>query len=348
MLVSTPDLFRPILHQMDVQTATADETVKERLLRDITLWQSDGLISGDTAATLRERYGLSRFGLGEVLRYLGIVGLIFLICGILGLVGALAASPIFASVLLLGLGWGFGAAGVVFSHDRLGRYRWSSKITLTIGVFLVSAGLIVLLHTARVPDARLVFVAGWLMLPILIFLAYRYGVTFLLVLGLIGFFHWIGSWTSMWGSSTYVFDVQDPRLMAIASAAVVGVGIWHEQALADRTGRFFVAYESLGLVYLNMSLLILSIEGGYHDAVWIAVMTLVAIGQIVLGARLRNRLILGFGVTFIFIDGFTRFYERFWDSWTKAAFFLGLGLITFGVGAACEFLLRARRNEVSR
>jgi hypothetical protein len=325
----------------DAATASA----REQLLRDIAVWQIDGLIAPATAATLRERYGLSRFGLGEVLRYLGLVGLIFVICGILGLIGAIAGSPLFGAVLLMAVGAAFGAAGIVYAHDRLGRYRWSSRIALTLGVVLVSGAMAVLLSAFKIEGAPLVFIGGWLVLPGLVYLAYRFNITFLLVLALIEFFHWVGSWTSMWGRGTYVFDVQDPRVMALVAAGVVGVGIWHEQMLADRTGRFFAAYESLGLVYLNLSLLILTIDGGPG---WIALFTLVVIAQIVLGARLRNSLILGFGVTFAFIDGFTRFYERFWDSWEKAVFFLAIGLLTFAAGAACEFVLRSNRPGAVR
>src|SRR5437773_12280571 len=105
-----------------------DGTVKERLLRDISIWQADGLISAATAATLRERYGLSRFGLGQVMRYVGIAGLFFLICGVLGLIAAIAASPWFGAVLLVLVGGGCVAAGIRLARDPLGRYRWSSGV----------------------------------------------------------------------------------------------------------------------------------------------------------------------------------------------------------------------------
>src|SRR5262249_31778655 len=144
---------------------SADESLRERLLRDIALWQADGLISPQTAATLRDRDGLSRFGLGPVLRYLGIAGLIFIVCGILGLIGAIAASPILGSVLLMAVGAGFGAAGIVYSRDRLGRYRWSSKMALTLAVILVSAAIAMLLFSFGVDGPRLVFIGGCVGLP---------------------------------------------------------------------------------------------------------------------------------------------------------------------------------------
>ncbi|HEV3141940.1 MAG TPA: hypothetical protein VGY57_15550, partial [Vicinamibacterales bacterium] len=288
-----------------------DESVKERLLRDIAIWQADGLISPAAAATLRERSNLSRFGLAQVMRYLGVAGLIFVILGLLGLVAAIAGSPVFGGALLLIVGGGFVAAGIALARDRLGRYLWSSKVSLTLGVLAVSGAVAMLLAAAGIEGSKLVFAGGWIVLPVLLVLAYRFRITFLLVIALVEFFHWIGSWSTMWGRSTYVFEVQDPQVMAAAAIVVTGIGVWHEQDLAERTGRFFVAYESLGLVYLNLSLLILTIDSRTWAANWIAAFTAAAIGQIVLGARLRNRLMVGFGVTFLFIDGFTRFYEQF-------------------------------------
>jgi len=320
------------------------ENVRDRLLRDIAVWQSDGLITAATAATLRERYSLSRFGIGQLMRYLGIAGLIFVVCGIFGLIAAAAESPTVGGVLLLAVGGGFVAAGVSLSRDRLGRYRWSSKMVLTLGVLAASGAVAMLLYAGGLRESTIVFTGGWLVIPVFIALAYRFRITFLLVLGLIEFFHWVGSWTTMWGRSTYVFEVRDAQLMAAAAIGVIAIGVWHEQELADRTGRFFAAYESLGLVYLNMSLLILSIESRESAAGWIATLTVIATAQVLLGARLRNPLMIGFGVTFLFIDGFTRFYEHFWRAWEKSAFFLSLGLLTFGAGAACEFFLRGREE----
>jgi len=320
------------------------ENVRQRLLRDIAVWQSDGLIPPATAAALRERYGLARFGLGQVMRYLGIAGLVFVICGFLGAVAAISESPVFGGALLLAVGAGFVAAGVYLSRDRLGRYPWSSKVVLTLGVIAATGAVAILLYAAGVGESRIIFAGGWLVIPLFVALAYRFRITFLLVLGLIEFFHWVGSWTAMWGHSTYVFEVRDAQLMAAAAIGVIGIGVWHEQALEERTGRFFVAYESLGLVYLNMSLLILSIDSRDYAAGWIATLTAFAAGQVLLGARLRNSLMLGFGVTFLFIDGFTRFYEHFWNAWEKSVFFLTLGLLTFAAGAMCELAVRRGRD----
>jgi len=54
-----------------------------------------------------------------------------------------------------------------------------------------------------------VVVTGVLALPAFVFLAYRFGNIFVLVLALLGFFHWVGSWAAMFGRSTYGVLVED-------------------------------------------------------------------------------------------------------------------------------------------
>jgi hypothetical protein len=180
-------------------------------------------------------------------------------------------------------------------------------------------------------------------------LAYLTRNLFLLILGLLGLFHWLGSWTGMFGHASYAFDVQDPRLMSLASLGVIGVGLVHEHHLQVRAPRFHEAYQVVGLLYLNVSLLILSIDGWHLDRLlpWVAVFTAATLLQIVAGARLHSPRFLGFGVTFLFIDLFTRFHEHFWDRLGKGLFFLVGGCGLFIAGAVAEQILRRSVRSAS-
>lgn len=51
-------------------------------------------------------------------------------------------------------------------------------------------------------------IVGLTSLPVAFALAYRFENGFLLVLAILGVFHWLGSWHSMIGRSTYAFDIQ--------------------------------------------------------------------------------------------------------------------------------------------
>jgi len=300
------------------------------------------LIPKETHDLLRERYAVAGFDLGQTIKTIGIAGGLFAFFGLLGLVGALSRSLIFAALLLAAVGCALMAAGLRLAADKLDRYATSSKSLLLLGAVAAGFGVGIGVYEMGVRD-QTVFLTGAIELIPLFYLAYRYSNQFLLVISLIGFFHWVGSWTSMFGRSGYEVDVQDPRLMALIAVGAVVVGVYHERNLRRQTGRFFQAYETLGLIYLNLSLLILSIEHhwrGPEEATWALVLFAAAIAQIVAGARLHNSLITGFGVTAFAVNLFTRYYETFWDRMSMGVFFLAGGLGLFLAGFACEVVLR--------
>jgi hypothetical protein len=106
----------------------------------------------------------------------------------------------------------------------------------------------------------------------------------------------------------------------------------------------FLAYQAVGLTYLNLSLLILTIDG--HDGsalTWICLWALCGVGQIVAGARLHSALFTAFGVVAIAVNMYTRYYETFWDSVDSGLFFLAGGALMFGAGFAAERGMRTRQ-----
>jgi uncharacterized membrane protein len=316
--------------------------VKERLGSDIALWQADGLISAGTCRLLRDRYQEPGFGLTSVVRHLSTAGGLLAAFGLLGLIGLLMRSGVllalFAAPLSAGLLW----AGLRLSADHRGRYQHSSKVVLALGVIACAGAAGVLAQACGADEGATILWSGLLVMPVTLVLAYRFQNIFLLVLGLIGFFHWVGSWNRMWGRSTYVFSVEDPRLMAGVALAVIGVGVLHEQLWRERTRRFYLAYQTLGLIYLNLSLLILSIYPRSGEFTYTALLTAAGLAQVVAGARLKNGLFLGMGVTTLAVDLFTRFHEQFWDQLDKGLYFLLGGGILFGFGAGFELLARRR------
>jgi hypothetical protein len=96
---------------------------------------------------------------------------------------------------------------------------------------------------------------------------------------------------------------------------------------------------AVGLLYLNLSLLILGIEGAAQGA-WIGVWFAAGIAQLAAGAAMKSAVPIGFGVTALAVNLFTRYYEHFWDRLAKGLFFLLGGVLLFGLGFACERLAR--------
>lgn len=336
----------------------ASQKVRERLAHDIGTWLTDGLISAETHALLRERYEVARFGLGQAIKYLGIAGGGLAVVGILGLIAALSESQGVVAFLLLAFGIALTWFGIRIANDRLGRYEMSSKVVMLLGVVAAISGLCVALDALGVKSEKYVILVGMIVIPSIGFLAYRFRNMLLMNLGLLLFFHWVGSWTAMFGRSTYAMNIQDPRWMSLAALSAIVCGIYHERILQRRTGRFFQAYQVWGLIYLNVSLLILSIEAraDSFDALgnptfalvilmWPLIWGCVAITQIFVGARLHNALFTAFGVTALILNMYTRYFEYFWDKTHQGVFFLVGGLVLVAMGIAAELAMKRPRRS---
>lgn len=315
--------------------------VKERLAQDVGQWVADGLIDAKAADLLHERWSQPSLGLSQIIKYIGYSGGLLAFFGLLGLVGAMSSSAGVAAVELTGAGGGMLWWGVQLALDVRGRYAQSSKMVLALGFVTFALGCGVLASALGMNKTTSVFASGLLALPVAFGLAYRFRNTFLLILGLLGFYHWVGSWSSMLGRSTYTLEVQDPYLMMGAASLGAALGAAHRRLFPHAPPSFAHGWEAVGLTYLNLSLLILSIGWHHHlAALWVFAWAVVGIAQIVAGARLHDGVFTGFGVTAIIINLYTRYFEKFWDQTDAGLFFFVGGVGLFGTGFAIEWWAR--------
>lgn len=157
---------------------------------------------------------------------------------------------------------------------------------------------------------------------------------------------WLGAETgylSGWGS--YYFGMNYPLRFVLLGSILTGVSLLHY------TPRFRILQKttlSIGLLYLFMSLWILSIFGNYGDVGewfkvkqielfhWSLLFGLVAIGSIAHGLKYDNTITRGFGLVFLFINLYTRFFELFWKPLHMAIFFAILGISLWFLGSKAE------------
>ena len=159
---------------------------------------------------------------------------------------------------------------------------------------------------------------------------------------------WFGSETgyvSGWGA--YYLGMNYPLRFVLFGLLLIlgGEGafkIWRKR------NDFLRPTRAVGLLYFFISLWILSIVGNYGDREaweqvkqielfhWSLLFAGAAIASIWHGVRWDDGMTRGFGLTFIFINLYTRFFEYFWSGTHKALFFALLAVSFWYLGTKAE------------
>jgi hypothetical protein len=115
--------------------------------------------------------------------------------------------------------------------------------------------------------------------------------------------------------------------------------------------KFGIFYETsyiCGMVYLFVSLWLLSVFGNFGtieewavvkqiSLFYWAIISAVACGiSILVGLKFRDDIAREFGITFLFLNLYTRYFEYFWDTWHKALFFCVLAASFWVIGRRAE------------
>jgi hypothetical protein len=158
---------------------------------------------------------------------------------------------------------------------------------------------------------------------------------------------WFGTETgyvSGWGA--YWLGMNYPIRFVLFGLAVLGFSFVLKNS--PRFADFFTVTYVMGLLYLFIALWILSIFGNYGDMTkwykagmfelfyWSLLFAAAALITIFLGLKYDDTLARGFGITFLFINLYTKYFEYFWNHLHKAIFFGILGISFWYLGSRAE------------
>ncbi len=158
---------------------------------------------------------------------------------------------------------------------------------------------------------------------------------------------WFGTETgyiSGWGA--YYLGMNYPLRFVIFGLALTALSFAFSQFKALKP--FQKSTYTLGLLYLFIALWILSIFGNHGDLYewgqikqislfgWGLTFGLFALIAIAYGLRYDDYTSRSFGITFLFINLYTKFFEYFWDTTHKAIFFLILAVTFWLIGKNAE------------
>jgi hypothetical protein len=178
------------------------------------------------------------------------------------------------------------------------------------------------------------------------------------VFGLLSLGAWMGTETGyVSGHGMYFLGMNYPLRFVFFGAVLAAVGIGGQHFPASNSTRSILGERLLlmspqtkviGLLNLFVALWIMSIFGNYGEIShwqrvkqyellhWSVVFGGVAIAAVWYGLRHDDGVLRGFGLTFLFINLYTRFFEYIWDSIHKAAFFAVLAISFWYLGSKAE------------
>lgn len=327
------------------------KAVAEKLATQVAEWGHQGLISDAVQQVLLARYSVDQT-LGRVLlRWLGFIAVLLLISSILSFIGSLIGEAgIYLSLPLLGgfayLLW---TRGTAMSVDPAQRYATSGAVLVTFSLFVGFAALAVLIQILDIDYSR--FTVPVMMLTVsaaAFYTAYRYGLRWPLLIGILLVFHAFGHMHRYGGGGSYFMGIADERISLAVALVALFFGLWHERVLErneNRLNGFGHLYIIFGLLYVNLSLWFLSIGWGGADPVFASLFAAAGIGQLVAGGRLHDGRFTGFAIVFLSINFYTLMFEGFWDEVSKGTFFLLAGGAALALGIVFEHRARKLKLE---
>lgn len=312
------------------------------------------LINGDTYAELLELYPVSRWDYSSLGRWFLIFGSIAFAAGLY-----ILGSEIFEFTMKkLAIGLGALIVGCFFMGWRLrsSNLTWTKRSiellgSLTIVGLTFTLGVIYSTGSGNWP--ALLLIDMLILLPVAYFLRN----VLMLILCVIIFFTWFGGVTgyaSGWGM--YWFGMNYPMRFLLAGLAMIGMSLVHrnaEQNTLRAYDGFFKVWLSAGVFFSEMALWLMSLFGNFgsifehylesanelllFNALW----TGFNVAILNLGSRFGLRMLRGYAVTFLIIQGYTLY---FW----QVARHVGPVFSTFLAGAVTLWLvihLESRRRS---
>ncbi|MCL2523671.1 MAG: DUF2157 domain-containing protein [Betaproteobacteria bacterium] len=320
----------------------------------IDQWVAEQTIPPETAEHLRQSFSIRPFDWKKLAKYCFWISLISLIIAI----GSVLADRVLFALLkkfldmsdamrsLALAAW----AALVFYLGLARRRKKPNRVFSTEAIFFIGvlfcAGSIVSLGQAIDTGSGHFSLLFLLATVVYGLLAVALSSKLIWVFSILSLGSWFGAETgyaSGWGA--YYLGMNFPLRFVLFGAVLTAAsfGFSHIRQLQALRQPTYV----LGLLYLFIALWILSIFGNYGDSEWFdtrqiellhwgLLFALVAIAAIVYGLKYDDYTSRAFGITFLFINLYTKYFEFFWDATHKAVFFLILAVSFWLIGSHAE------------
>ena len=303
-------------------------------------WRSEGLITPDQAAELDGSIVVAAFDYKKLAKWAFAAACLCFAAAFVSLFASDLVVAFLAVLAQLPLGRLLLASALsaaayrqaIRQARRQPLRRFRNEALMTLAVFLTAwavAELGLLLDTGSGHYSLLLLLACVIYLGVGWYA--KSGTVWLFALFALG--GWFGAETAYWMGGYYL-GMSQPLRFVLFGGVLTAAALRLQGKPEFRP--FFTVTLIMGLLYLLVALWILSIwgnggsyyrSGGHLELFcWSVLFAAAACGAIWLGLKRDVKLLRGFGLTFLFINLYTRFFEYFWGSMSKAIFFGLVGL----------------------
>lgn len=316
-------------------------------------WQEENLLSTEDVSRLRKSYEAKSFDWRRLAQYSFWIAMA---CGVISLGALLIDKKILgyleqlfeASDLMISLFSAIAAATLYFFAFRRKSSKahqvFSNEAMIFTGVMLTANSIA---YLGKALDNGSGHFSLLILASVVIYavLAYVFKSRLIWAFVLISLGAWFGTETGYLSRDNWYFlGMNYPLRFVLFGAFLTGISF----TLKNQLGIFFQTNYICGMIYLFISLWLLSVFGNFGTLeewygikqlnlfYWGLISAGACIISIFAGLKYREPIAREFGITFLFINLYTRYFEYFWDSWHKAIFFCVL---------AASFWLIGRRAE---
>ncbi|MCD9498137.1 hypothetical protein [Photobacterium carnosum] len=329
---------------------------QEQLLNDtIAQWQQQQLIDTQQAQQLRQSYHVISFDWKLLAVYsfwaaiacfiLSVILLVaddYLIALISHLIDTPASVLTILSAIIAGLFFYFG----VKRRQRYPEKTVSNEAIFFFGVLITAVASGFLSHTTLALHWR---ESLFIIIPTVIYLIVGIQLRSVLVwlFALLGVGLWVLTETSYLAHDHYLFwGMNIPLRFTVIGLLIVGLS-----SIFKPNSRFYLTKEAtqfIGLIYFFTALWMLTIFGNYDSLRawsnikqielwgWSVAMLLITLSAIFYGIKYNDPLVRAFGIIFLLLCLYSRYFEYFWDTLHKALFFAILALSFWIIGGRAE------------
>lgn len=329
---------------------------KSEFLDDmIEQWETDRLITTETGNKLRQSYEAKNFDWLRLAQYAFWVALA---CGFIALGSLLIDNSILNYLKRVyntpNIVIAIGSAGLAtwlyiigFRRKKKQAHLKFSNEAIVFSAILFTANAIA--YFGKVMDNGSGNFSILILISVFIYgaLGYIFNSRLIWVFALISLGAWFGTETGYLSRWNYYFLGMNYPLRFVVFGAVLTASSFMMNRF-EKTKIFFQATYIAGMIYLFISLWALSVFGNFASLeewynvrqlslfYWALISAGVCVASTLYGLKYHDDIAREFGITFLFINLYTRYFEYFWDSWHKAVFFAVLAASFWLIGRKAE------------